>query len=362
MAIIKNSITFGSGFNITAEGPIDSRMVVEYISDLTTVWNSDAPAYEGMIVSVIEDGNVYTLIDSDFTDINNWKKQGGGIEIYSSVDELPEDVPTGTLASVLYKVEKTELLPVSKVYISGGKVSGLTIVYPETADIGDFNIDSTVNNLGLNFSNTNVNRGVIGVANYSGKNAIIGTDGSSMPSVLVEYDSDGNLKSVNQSFIDTLMRNVTTYRTISGRNVLDKYIFANGISTTYNSDLYVKTDEGWRQIKELVDNSVTTEKISNGSVTIDKLSPELQTSMSKVSTFLDASAQSDEIIDTLKEIQEYIESDESGAAAMVESIASTKDDVEQLKQSVVVLTEEEYKNLLSDGTINEETIYIVKFE
>ena len=76
MGIIKNSITFVSGFNITAEGPIDSRMVVEYIEDLTTVWNSDAPAYEGMVVSVLEDGNIYVLRDVDFTDINNWKKQG----------------------------------------------------------------------------------------------------------------------------------------------------------------------------------------------------------------------------------------------------------------------------------------------
>ena len=63
MGIIKNSITFGSGFNITAEGPIDSRMVVEYIEDLTNVWNSDAPAYEGMMVSVLEDGNVYVVED-----------------------------------------------------------------------------------------------------------------------------------------------------------------------------------------------------------------------------------------------------------------------------------------------------------
>ena len=76
MSIIKNSITFGSGFNITAEGPIDSRMVVEYIDDLTTVWNSDAPAYEGMVVSVLEDGNIYVLRNVDFTNINNWKKQG----------------------------------------------------------------------------------------------------------------------------------------------------------------------------------------------------------------------------------------------------------------------------------------------
>ena len=76
MAIVKNSITFGSGFNITAEGPIDSRMVVETIGDLTTVWNSDAPAYVGMSVSVLEDGNIYVLRSKNFSDINNWKKQG----------------------------------------------------------------------------------------------------------------------------------------------------------------------------------------------------------------------------------------------------------------------------------------------
>lgn len=81
MAIVKNSITFGSGFNITAEGPIDSRMVVEKIEDLTTVWNSDAPAFVGMPVSVIEDGNIYVLKDKDFTDFRNWKKQGSDVSI-----------------------------------------------------------------------------------------------------------------------------------------------------------------------------------------------------------------------------------------------------------------------------------------
>ena len=81
MAIIKNSITFGSGFNITSEGPIDSRMVVENILDLTTVWDSNAPAFEGMMVSVLEDGNIYVLKDSDFSDINNWNKIGSDIDI-----------------------------------------------------------------------------------------------------------------------------------------------------------------------------------------------------------------------------------------------------------------------------------------
>ena len=100
MGIIKNSITFGSGFNITSEGPIDSRMVVEYIDDLTTVWNSDAPAYEGMSVSVIEDGNIYVLRNKDFSDINNWKKQGSdgsGIGKYS-LPVMTEEMKNAALA------------------------------------------------------------------------------------------------------------------------------------------------------------------------------------------------------------------------------------------------------------------------
>ena len=102
MAIIKNSIDFGSGFNIKAQGPIDSRMIVEYISDLTTVWNSDAPAYEGMMVSVLEDGNVYVLRNIDFTNINNWKKQGSdgdgsGLGKYS-LPVMTEEMKNAALA------------------------------------------------------------------------------------------------------------------------------------------------------------------------------------------------------------------------------------------------------------------------
>lgn len=37
MAIIKNAKTYGFGFNVTASGPIDSRMRVNYLTDLTTV-------------------------------------------------------------------------------------------------------------------------------------------------------------------------------------------------------------------------------------------------------------------------------------------------------------------------------------
>ncbi len=66
MAIIKNAVPFGSGFNIGASGPIDSRMRVAYKTDLTTVWGADAPSYAGMIVSVLEENKLYVLKNDGF--------------------------------------------------------------------------------------------------------------------------------------------------------------------------------------------------------------------------------------------------------------------------------------------------------
>lgn len=107
MGIIKNRTTFGSGFNIKSEGPIDSRMRVEFISDLTTVWNSDAPAYEGMVVSVLEDGCVYVLRSINVTDeitTYDWKKigsdeSGGGSAISKySIPVMTEEMKNAALA------------------------------------------------------------------------------------------------------------------------------------------------------------------------------------------------------------------------------------------------------------------------
>ena len=110
MGIIKNRTTFGSGFNIKSEGPIDSRMRVEFISDLTTVWNSDAPAYEGMVVSVLEDDNIYILktyipasIDGSVPAEYEWKKigsdggSGSGIGKYS-LPVMTEEMKNAALA------------------------------------------------------------------------------------------------------------------------------------------------------------------------------------------------------------------------------------------------------------------------
>lgn len=71
MAIIKNDLTYGYAFNITAAGPVDSRMRVNYISDLTTVWgtyadgkftaNNEMNIYAGMMVVVNDQNKAYIL-------------------------------------------------------------------------------------------------------------------------------------------------------------------------------------------------------------------------------------------------------------------------------------------------------------
>ena len=105
MAIIKNAINFGSGFNITAAGPIDSRMRVKSKLDLTTVWDTDAPYYAGMIVTVTDENQVYILktsgynptsgapIAADPTSEDSWVVVGSGngsvaVETYGDAVEL----------------------------------------------------------------------------------------------------------------------------------------------------------------------------------------------------------------------------------------------------------------------------------
>ena len=77
MGLIKNAINFGNGFNIGAVAPIDSRMRVESVSDLTSVWTAEIPEYKGMIVTVMDTSEVYVLKDADnYTSLDSWVKLG----------------------------------------------------------------------------------------------------------------------------------------------------------------------------------------------------------------------------------------------------------------------------------------------
>ncbi len=104
------AISFGSNFNIGAKGPIDSRMRVEYISDLTSVWTTAIPAYKGMVVTVLEDASLYVLSDDDAAVSSNWKKIDATATItsenYSSAKELAK---ADNLGQIIY-VKKEETI------------------------------------------------------------------------------------------------------------------------------------------------------------------------------------------------------------------------------------------------------------
>lgn len=98
MALIKNAINFGNGFNIGAVGPIDARMRVQYLNDLTSAWTDSIPSYPGMIVTVMYDGtsgttplgHVYVLKNADATKLENWVKLSTATDSTASADEVLE--------------------------------------------------------------------------------------------------------------------------------------------------------------------------------------------------------------------------------------------------------------------------------
>lgn len=144
MAIkFKNALTYGYGFNITAKGPVDSRTVVESLADLTTVWGSDAPAYVGMVVAVVEDGNLYTLIAEDATNVDNWKQVGSGagsitVENFTFTEgEDPKIVEAEKVGQIIYVTGGTEDYPAGPYIVTGiGTVSSLTTVPAGDTDLG----------------------------------------------------------------------------------------------------------------------------------------------------------------------------------------------------------------------------------
>ena len=120
MAIIKNAVPFGNGFNIGSASPIDSRMRVPYLSDLTSVWGTDAPAYAGMVVIVNEEDKAYILKTSGFNELtgapiaadptvlDNWKPIGSNeilsAESYDAAVALATDELRGSVIFVVDEV------------------------------------------------------------------------------------------------------------------------------------------------------------------------------------------------------------------------------------------------------------------
>lgn len=88
MARNKGIAGFSANFEPQMAAPLDARLIVDTVDDLTkpSTWMANDDSiyiYKGIIVSVVNDptpeNNVpYCLVDSDYTDDENWKVFGGG--------------------------------------------------------------------------------------------------------------------------------------------------------------------------------------------------------------------------------------------------------------------------------------------
>lgn len=93
MARTKGSANLSASLEVLAGAPLDARLVVNEISDLTAA-GSYPYSYVGMVVSVKSEEKQYMLIGADPTDENNWKALGsgggGGTESYSDLSNKPQ--------------------------------------------------------------------------------------------------------------------------------------------------------------------------------------------------------------------------------------------------------------------------------
>lgn len=86
MARNKGMFEFAANFEVKAAEALDPRVVVETKSDLINkeTWPYDGNTlylYNGLLVGVADEGNVYMLIDSTKAlepDYSGWKRTGGG--------------------------------------------------------------------------------------------------------------------------------------------------------------------------------------------------------------------------------------------------------------------------------------------
>ena len=109
MAKVFNPINFPAGFNIDLAVPIDSRVIVDTKSSLTSseYWMNDnypIKLYNGLICAVQDSGEVYVLMNKDnYTLETSWKKVGADIDA-NDVQEIIEQAVGDDLLEITQSI------------------------------------------------------------------------------------------------------------------------------------------------------------------------------------------------------------------------------------------------------------------
>lgn len=154
MGIIKNAIPFGKGLNIGAVAPIDARMRVETVKDLTTCWTADLPAFPGMSVVVMDEAKTYVLKTTgkdafgkptcDPTKTDNWVEVGSGagslaVKMFTIDAEtgVIKDATDKNIGQIIYVTEGTDDYPPGPYIVTGqNTVASLTTIPAGDVDLG----------------------------------------------------------------------------------------------------------------------------------------------------------------------------------------------------------------------------------
>lgn len=129
MARTKGIANFAVNFEPGGQTPLDARTLVATKADLTAAGSFGANIYNGMIVSVVEDGTLWMLMNmSAPTDIASWK-QMNATDSSAEVEELKDQVDelSGNITTISGDVTTIK----NEIGVSGDSPTG---IYKEIAD------------------------------------------------------------------------------------------------------------------------------------------------------------------------------------------------------------------------------------
>lgn len=227
----------------------------------------------------------------------NGKINSAKVQIVDSVKDLDEQAEIGSIAIVRHQEE----YPLSD--FQGGSASGMIISAPKSFDLGENQV-TFVKYLyfyvyNADFDGNPTTQASMQATLQIGKTPTTSSDaawgmyglihgGSSQTQILFEYDTNGSLIRYNEDTINKFIYSATSTPSGGGGKIIGGIVskptediityFGPFVSfkTAIRPLLYTKLSQEWRQYDELVNGSVTLEKLEDKVTTLESKVAELE--------------------------------------------------------------------------------------
>ena len=306
--IFNGKVLFASAMQPTGAQPLDDRVVVQSYSDLVDVTTFGDAKYLGMIVGVVDESKLYMLTNTDVTAEGAWKEIGAGgavsVETYAEAVALASDENIG---QVIYVKTKSS-------FDADGDGEGAAIEY-EAAPyivIGD----KTLQKLAASTASGDIEGDV---AELTTK--VSGLE-STVAAIPETYATKGELQEAIEAIDFTELENAIGSKA-DASDVADLSTDFEAYKTT--NDVAVAANA--TAIGEVSTN--LNSHIGDDTHLSDGERTRWSAAADAIEAFMDTNAVSDAVVNTLKEIQEYITSDASAAAEMTNNIAAAQAKAEE---------------------------------